>query len=160
MSESYLIIVVLPEYFFASAQSSCQDFGRSLIRSLRYAKPVLPKSVGAPNGNALRNGAPISFTFGTAAASNGSISPASFSCDETGTPASVRSNAPWLVEIWSICAAWPVSPLATVLTVTPGCAFSKPVSSCGPYHCGYVKSTSVPVVDPPLDDAPAAVPPS
>ena len=40
--------VVLPLYLAASSHSSFHVVGRSEMRSLRYPKPVRPKSVGMP----------------------------------------------------------------------------------------------------------------
>ena len=42
MSTSKSNSVTLPEYYFDSSQNSAQLVGCSVIRSLRYAKPVLP----------------------------------------------------------------------------------------------------------------------
>ena len=94
-----------------------------------------------PRGTALRRATDSA----PPTASSGSSKPASFICEDTGTPARVRSKAPLLVEIWVICAAWPVVPLTAVFTVRPGWSLWKSENSFGPYHCGYVSSVSVPV---------------
>src|ERR1700722_2330429 len=136
MSVSYLSIVILPEYLGASSNRSFHEVGRSDTRSLRYAYPVLPKSVGIPQGNGWRNAAGTSFRFGILAVSSGSSCLAWDSCAAPGTPPSARSKAPSLFSIWANVAAAPVVPLTSDLTCSPGWSLLKSANSLGPYHPG------------------------